>query len=170
MFDVQPRYHSPPSRGWPKAGSSGPGFFCEQVVTPYHKIQLPIQSENLKIPIGSYNWICCGDRIIFTFRWKKINRYRQQCRLDRKEDAMNSCTPALDRSPVTMDRTRSIQLPVRPQWHILMCRARWLVTPCGSDAPASVESCPTRWLGPAKVLLWMAISIGIGLCLGGLSG
>jgi hypothetical protein len=55
-----------------------------------------------------------------------------------------------------------------PQWHIIMCRARWLVTPEPTDVPGNPESSPTRWLGPAKALLWMVVSIGVGVLIAGL--
>lgn len=82
---------------------------------------------------------------------------------------MNCHTPTLDRNPVFIDQWKSLHLVPMPQWHIVMCRARWLVTPQPSDAPADPESGPIRWLGPAKVLLWTAVSIGVGLLMGGLN-
>ncbi|MEJ2157380.1 MAG: hypothetical protein P8X96_18780 [Desulfobacteraceae bacterium] len=83
---------------------------------------------------------------------------------------MNSCTPALDCPDIAADHSRFIPPAPLPQWHIIMGRARWLITPHTSDAEVNLDADPTRWLGPAKALLWIAVSIGVGLLIAGLNG
>lgn len=83
---------------------------------------------------------------------------------------MNSCTRSLDSPVISGDRYRFISSAPLPQWHVILCRARWLITPQASDTPANHDPDPTRWLGPAKALLWMAVSIGVGLLIAGLNG
>lgn len=84
---------------------------------------------------------------------------------------MNNCSSTIERQTVPLDRSRLLYLQILPQWHIFMCRARWLVTPQPSDAGSFVvEHKSERWLGSVKTLLWMVVSIGAGLLIAGLSG
>ena len=84
---------------------------------------------------------------------------------------MNNCSSILQRQTMPFNRSRLLYLQTLPQWHIFMCRARWLVTPHPSDeGSAAIESNRNRWLGPAKALLWIGVSIGIGVLIAGLSG
>ncbi len=84
---------------------------------------------------------------------------------------MNHCSSTIDCQPRPFDHSKSIHLQILPQWHIFMCRARWLVTPHPSDAGSAVaESGRYRWLGPIKALLWMFVAIGCGVLIAGLSG
>ncbi len=84
---------------------------------------------------------------------------------------MNNCCSTIERQTMPLDGSRLLYLQTLPQWHIFMCRARWLVTPHASDAGSRVlEHNSNRWLGAAKTLLWIVVSIGAGLLISGLSG
>jgi len=84
---------------------------------------------------------------------------------------MNNCSSTLESRTIPFDSSKLDHMNFLPQWHIWMCRARWLVTPHPSDAGSVVvEVNHNRWLGPVKALLWMVISIGAGLLIASLSG
>lgn len=84
---------------------------------------------------------------------------------------MNPCSSTIAYKQRPFDRSKFSHMQILPQWHIFMCRARWLVTPHPSDAgSAVVESGRHRWLGTVKALLWIAVSIGGGVLIAGLSG
>lgn len=84
---------------------------------------------------------------------------------------MNSSLSTLQNLPFVCRHTCTIRLAPLPQWHIVMGRARWLVTPHPSDEGAFTTA-PANgpWLGPVKALLWIAIAIGTGLLIANLSG
>ncbi len=84
---------------------------------------------------------------------------------------MNPCSSAIECQSLPSERLSSVRLHILPQWHIFMCRARWLVTPHPSDSGSTVvEPGGQPWLGAAKALLWIVVSIGCGLLVAGLSG
>lgn len=84
---------------------------------------------------------------------------------------MNHCSSALDQQNMALSQSRFHLMHMLPQWHVFMCRARWLVTPQPTDAGSIVvESNGHRWSGPVKALLWMVIAIGTGLLIANLAG
>jgi len=84
---------------------------------------------------------------------------------------MSNCSSTVECPSIPLDGSRLTTMQTLPQLHIFMCRARWLVTPQPSDAGSFVkESYRHHWLGPAKAVLWMVISIGAGLLVGSLGG
>ncbi len=84
---------------------------------------------------------------------------------------MNNCSSTIEHKSMPLDRSRLTNLYLLPQLHIFMCRARWVVTPHPSDAGSfNEETNHHDWMGPAKAILWMVISIGAGLLIANLGG
>lgn len=89
----------------------------------------------------------------------------------RKEDTMLHCSSTIDHHLLHSCQTHFRQPAPLPQWHLYARRVRWLLAPHASDAGAHEQGWHnSRWLGTAKALLWMAVSIGAGLLIAGLSG
>ncbi len=84
---------------------------------------------------------------------------------------MECNTSTLSGLPLSSRDSSSLQLFTLPQWHVFMCRARWMVTPHASDEGAAPpqEACD-RWQGATKAFFWLAVSIVLGMLIAGLSG
>lgn len=84
---------------------------------------------------------------------------------------MKCCSTTIDRMPLAAKNPFKIQVPALPQLNIVMCRARWILTPEPSDERFRSQDDSKRdmW-GVVKALFWLGASIGIGVLIAGLGG